>query len=71
MPTNAENLASIKANVLATLAEITANPKPTYSIDGKVVSWTEYQEMWMRRLETVNNLINAETIYEFNTQGFS
>lgn len=37
--------AEIKALALTRLAETLANPKPSYSIDGQSVSWTEYQKM--------------------------
>ena len=34
--------ATIKSQTLAMIAEITAEPKPTYSIDGQSVLWTDY-----------------------------
>lgn len=40
MATNLENLATIKANALAKLAELTADPKPDYDIDGQKVTWS-------------------------------
>jgi hypothetical protein len=32
----------IKSQTLTTIAELTANPKPSYSIDGQTVQWTDY-----------------------------
>lgn len=64
MPTDAENLATTKSNMLATLASITANPKPTYSIDGQTVSWTEYQKFLLESIERINTLLNSEGPYE-------
>ena len=42
MPTNAEQIATIKSQTLARMAEITAQPKPTYQIDGQLVAWGNY-----------------------------
>ena len=33
MPTDAEQIALIKSQTLAQIADLTANPKPTYSLD--------------------------------------
>lgn len=42
MPTDAERIATIKTQTLAIIADMTANPKPSYNIDGQSVSWSEY-----------------------------
>ncbi len=42
MPTDTEQIALIRSQALALIAEITAQPKPTYMIDGQTVSWTGY-----------------------------
>ena len=42
MPSDAEQIAVIKRQTLALIAAITADPKPTYQIDGQKVSWGEY-----------------------------
>ena len=33
---------TIKSQTLSMIAEMTANPKPSYSIDGQSVLWTDY-----------------------------
>jgi len=33
---------TIKSQTLSMIAEMTANPKPSYSIDGQSVQWTDY-----------------------------
>jgi hypothetical protein len=33
---------TIKTQTLTMIAEMTANPKPSYSIDGQTVQWTDY-----------------------------
>ena len=42
MPTDAQQVATIKRQTLALMAEITAQPKPTYQIDGQMVAWGDY-----------------------------
>ena len=46
-----EQIQTIRSQALASIAQITAAPKPTYTIDGQTVSWNSY----LRRLrETVD-----------------
>lgn len=42
MPTDLEQIQTIKSQALASIAEITANPKPSYTIDGQSVAWNAY-----------------------------
>ena len=42
MATDLEQIATIKSQSLARIAEITAAPKPSYDIDGQKVQWAEY-----------------------------
>lgn len=70
MPSDAENLATIKSRILADLAQL-SDPtarKPTYSVDGMSVSWTEYRRLLLEQLKDVNALIQAETPYEIRSQ---
>lgn len=72
MPTDAEQLATIKSQVLAVLVEITAQPKPTYDIDGQNVSWTEYHKMLMEQLAELDTLIAAARgPFEIHSQGYT
>jgi len=50
-PEDAEQIATIKTQTLARIAEITAEPKPSYSIDGQKVAWADYLR---QLLATVN-----------------
>ncbi len=56
MATRAQNLDTALDNVAAQLALITANPKPTYTVDGESVSWTEH---FTALLEQQENLEKA------------
>ena len=42
MPSDLEQLQTIRSQTLAILAEMTANPKPSYTLDGQTVSWGDY-----------------------------
>jgi len=33
---------TIKTQTLSMIAEMTANPKPSYAVDGQSVQWTDY-----------------------------
>lgn len=69
MATDAENYATIKSNTLAQLAEMSANYKPTYTIDGQTVSWTEYQKMLQERVAWCDQKIAASGEY-FEVESF-
>ena len=71
MPTTLENLQTTKSNIAALLVELTTNPKPTYSIDGQVVSWSEYFQMLTGQMKALNELINSEEPAEVRLQGYS
>ena len=60
MATNLQQLQTIKAQVLANLAELTLNPKPTYTIDGVSIPWTEYHQMLLTQLSNINDLLVVE-----------
>jgi hypothetical protein len=54
-----DNLKAVKENIAARLAEITASPKPSYSIDGQSVSWTEYFNSLVQQLKEINQQLEA------------
>jgi hypothetical protein len=51
--TAAQNLDAAIANITLQLANITANPKPSYQVDGEEVRWTEYQQMLQDKLNAL------------------
>lgn len=55
-----DNLNQAKSNISAILAEITANPQPSYSIDGQSVSWESYFNTLVEKLDRLNRLIQVE-----------
>lgn len=69
MATDAENIATIRS---AALAELAAGPsKPSYSIDGQSVSWTEYFEHLMRRIEWCDRMLAQTEPFEITSQGYT
>lgn len=55
-----DDLNTAKANIAARLVDITANPKPDYSIDGQSVSWTSYFNSLIGQMDALNRLIQVE-----------
>ena len=54
----ATNLTTARDNYAQRLAEISANPKPNYNVEGTSYSWTDYQKMLIDNLERLNGLID-------------
>ena len=65
----AATLATIKANILAQLQDLSANPKPNYNIDGQQVSWQSHFDSLMLSLERINMQINSSEPYEIVSRG--
>lgn len=60
-------------NQMATrMKEITASPKPSYSIDGESYSWAEYQSFLLTGMKQLREEIAAASNYpyELHSQGF-
>ncbi len=66
---NLDQLATIKANTLAQMAEVSAEKKPSYSVDGQSFNWQQYMEYLQRRVEWCNQQMAVEEPFEFPTQG--
>ena len=51
---------TIRSQTLSIIAEVTANPKPTYSIDGQAVSWTEYLAQLQKTISWCDDMLARE-----------
>ncbi len=72
MATMNENLTAALANYALRLVELSASPKPDYSLDGKSVSWTTYQRFILDSMDRIREQIRAEDgITEVVTRGVS
>lgn len=70
MATDLENLLTIRSNLLASLAEISVNPKPTYSINGQSVSHDQHRQSLLAEVKEINALITqADGPYEVIHEG--
>ena len=70
MATDLAQIQAIKTQTLAVLVEITASPKPTYTIDGQMVSWGDYLRNLQQTIDWCDQQIAAQEPVEIHTQGF-
>ena len=71
MPSDAEQIAMIKQQTLALIAQITADPKPTYDIDGQKISWGEYLGQLQATVGWCDQQAAASAPVEVRTQGYT
>jgi hypothetical protein len=71
MSTDPERLAAIKSQALATLASVTATPKPSYQIDGQTVSWGEYIRQLTNLVEWCDRQLAGDEPFEFHTEAYT
>lgn len=71
MPSDLQQIRTIKSQTLARMAEITAAPKPSYEIDGQNVAWAEYLKQLQKTVDWCNQVLASEEPFEFRSQGYS
>lgn len=71
MPSDIEQIQTIKQQTLTRITEITAQPKPTYQIDGQLVSWGDYLSQLQRVIDWCNEKLAAATPCEVRSQGYT
>ena len=71
MSTDVQQIAAIKSQTLALMAEITAQPKPTYQIDGQLVAWGDYLSQLQRAIDWCNEKLAGEAPFEVQSQGYT
>jgi hypothetical protein len=71
MPTDAEQIAKIKQQTLALIAQITADPKPTYDIDGQKITWGDYLGQLQATVQWCDQQASAAAPVEVRTQGYT
>ena len=64
-----DSLTAVRNHLAALLAEITLNPKPSYTAYGRSYSWTEYQELLGRQIEQITRLIAQANPFEIISRG--
>jgi len=68
---DAATIAAIKSQTLALIAEITTQPKPTYQIDGQLVSWGNYLSQLRATVDWCNEKLPGESPVEVRSQGYT
>jgi hypothetical protein len=68
---DATTITTIKSQTLALIAEITAQPKPTYQIDGQQVLWSDYLSRLQATVDWCNEKLAGESPCEIRSQGYS
>jgi hypothetical protein len=71
MPSDAQQIATIKTQTLARIAEITAQPKPTYNVDGQMIAWGDYLEQLQQTVDWCNQKLAGEEPFEFQSRGYT
>lgn len=71
MPSEVEQLALIKSQTLALIAQITAEPKPTYNIDRQAVSWAEYLQQLQATVAWCDSQLAALAPCEVHSRGIT
>ncbi len=61
MPTDLENLQTIKTNYIAVLLADSTDPKPTYDWEGRMVKRSEWRQLLMEAIREINALIGEES----------
>ena len=68
MSTVADSLNAAIAGYAAALAMDSANPQPSYTLDGKTVSRNEWREGLDRLIKSLQQTVNAQTPYIVSTK---
>ncbi len=68
MPSDAEQVRTIKSQTLSRIAELTAQPKPTYEVDGQSVSWNEYLHRLQATVDWCDRQLAGQEPIEIHSQ---
>jgi hypothetical protein len=71
MSTDLDQLRAIKTQTLAIIADLTAAPKPTYTIDGQQMGWAEYLGQLRQTVEWCDDQIARNEPFETHSRGCS
>lgn len=71
-----DDLTTARDNVAARIKDLTAQPKPNYSIDGQTVSWGDYLRQLLAAQQEIEAAIVAAQLasdgpFEVISQGFT
>jgi len=69
MATDLEQIQTIRTQTLAIIAELTADPKPTYYIDGQTVSWNSYLTTLQATVDWCERKLAGAEPFEIHSRG--
>ncbi len=64
-------IAAIRSQTLALMAQITAAPKPSYTLDGQTVSWADYLRQLQLTVDWCNRQLAGEEPFEVRSTGYT
>ena len=65
------DLLATRDNITAQLADMTVNPKPSYTVDGQSVDWDAHFRTLSNKLDELNQVIQASEPFEIHTAGYT
>ena len=71
MPSDLEQLQTILSQTLALIADVTADPKPSYSIDGQTVSWADYLTKLRATVDWCERKLAGHEPFEIHSRGIT
>ncbi|MBN1590949.1 MAG: hypothetical protein JW888_15655 [Pirellulales bacterium] len=71
MASDLEQLRAIRSQTLALVAELTANPKPSYALDGQSISWGDYLAKLRVTIDWCEKKLAGEEPFEIRSRGIT
>ena len=71
MANDLEQLQTIRSQTLALIADITANPKPSYMLDGQSISWGDYLAKLRVTVDWCERKLAGEEPFEIRSRGIT
>ena len=71
MPSDVEAIQTIKAQALTMIGQLTASPKPTYSLDGQTLSWSDYLTRLQKTVDWCERKLAGAEPFEIQSQGLT
>ena len=69
MPSDLEQLRIIYSQTLAIIAQLTSDPKPSYTVDGQAVSWSDYLAKLQETVDWCEKKLAGQEPFEIHSQG--
>lgn len=69
MPSDLEQLRTIQSQTLAIIAQVTADPKPDYKLDGQTVSWADYLAKLRDTVDWCERKLAGHDPFEIRSRG--